>query len=103
MKMRFLGAVSRVTGSCTWLSYDRTGTQILVDCGMVQGEPHDAAENAKPFPFNAKQIKFVLLTHAHLDHCGLLPRLYKDGFSGIVYCTQATAAIARETLLDRAI
>jgi glyoxylase-like metal-dependent hydrolase (beta-lactamase superfamily II) len=102
MKMRFLGAVSRVTGSCTWLSYDRTGTQILVDCGMVQGEPHDAAENAKPFPFNAKQIKFVLLTHAHLDHCGLLPRLYKDGFSGIVYCTQATAAIARETLLDTA-
>jgi metallo-beta-lactamase family protein len=69
---------------------------------MVQGESHEKYENVKDLPFNPKNIKFVLLTHAHLDHCGLLPRLYKEGFVGKVYCTYATARLANEILLDSA-
>lgn len=72
MKIRFLGATDgHVTGSCTHFSYDRKNTQFLVDCGLVQGEGNDEADNGRPFPFSPCEIKFVLLTHAHLDHCGL--------------------------------
>ena len=98
MKLKFVGATERVTGSCTWLKY--RDTEFLVDCGMIQGEAHDVYENNKPFPFEPKEIKFVLLTHAHLDHCGLIPRLYKEGFIGKVYCTKATARLSREIMLD---
>jgi len=102
MYIKFIGATERVTGSCTRMQYNRTGIEFLVDCGMVQGESHEKYENAKELPFNPKNIKFVLLTHAHLDHCGLLPRLYKEGFVGKVYCTNATARLANEILLDSA-
>jgi metallo-beta-lactamase family protein len=100
MKVRFIGAAGRVTGSCTQLSYERTGVQFLVDCGMVQGEGNDAAINSEPWPFNPADLKFVLLTHAHLDHCGLIPRLYRDGFKGKVICTRFTAELAHYNLLD---
>lgn len=100
MQMKFVGATERVTGSCTWMKYQRTGIEFLVDCGMIQGELHERYENNKEFPFNPHNIKFVLLTHAHLDHCGLIPRLYKEGFVGKVICTNATARLAKEILID---
>ncbi len=100
MKVKFIGAIGRVTGSCTWLKDEKTNTEFLVDCGMVQGEVHDGFLNSQPFPFDPSKLKFVLLTHAHLDHCGLIPRLYKEGFAGRVICTEATARLAREIQLD---
>ncbi|MFM5107447.1 MBL fold metallo-hydrolase [Aeromonas dhakensis] len=101
MKIRFLGATDgHVTGSCTHFSYDRKNTQFLVDCGLVQGEGNDEADNGRPFPFSPCEIKFVLLTHAHLDHCGLLPKLYREGFTGRVICTKATARLTLISLMD---
>jgi Cft2 family RNA processing exonuclease len=100
VKITFYGAIGQVTGSCTHLHYSESGTQFLVDCGMVQGTLHADFENAQPFPFEAKALKFVLLTHAHLDHCGLIPRLYKEGFQGKVICTRATARLAKAVMLD---
>ncbi|QHI68767.1 MBL fold metallo-hydrolase [Tichowtungia aerotolerans] len=102
MKVTFCGGIDQVTGSCTHLHYTPKDVQFLVDCGMVQGTPHAEFENQKPFLFDPKSLKFVLLTHAHLDHCGLIPRLYKEGFVGKVYCTRATALIAKEVLMDSA-
>jgi Cft2 family RNA processing exonuclease len=98
MQVKFIGAIERVTGSCAWLKHG--DIQFLVDCGMIQGEKHSAFENGKEFIFKARNLKFVFLTHSHLDHCGLIPRLYKDGFMGKVYCTRATAKLAREIMLD---
>lgn len=101
MRVRFLGgADGHVTGSCTHFSYDRRNIQFLVDCGMVQGEGNDDVENSKPFPFFPSEISFVLLTHAHQDHCGLIPKLYREGFSGKVICTRATARLTRIALMD---
>lgn len=103
MRFRFLGANDgHVTGSCTHFSYDRKNIQFLVDCGLVQGEGNDYADNSRPFPFNPSEIDFIFLTHAHQDHCGLIPKLYKDGFSGRVICTSATARLAKISLLDSA-
>ena len=102
MEVKFCGGINQVTGSCTHLHYRATDTQFLVDCGMVQGTPHADFENSKPFPFIPAELKFVLLTHAHLDHCGLIPRLYREGFAGQVFCTRATARIAKEVMLDSA-
>jgi len=102
MKIRFLGPIDRVTGSCYWLMDEQTGFQALVDCGMRQGEAGADLWNRAPLPFNPKNINCVLLTHAHLDHCGLLPRLVKDGFRGPVWCTRETATLARIVLADAA-
>lgn len=102
MQIKFIGAIGRVTGSCTWLKYEKTDTEFLVDCGMVQGEENDQYENQKTFLFEPRNIKFLLLTHAHLDHCGLIPRLYKEGFNGKVYCTSATAKLSQIILNDAA-
>ena len=93
MKIKFVGAVGKVTGSCTWCIHPRTGTQFLVDCGLVQGGMHQEAENNMPFPFEPNRLKFVLLTHAHMDHCGRIPQLYEQGFKGKVICTTATAEL----------
>lgn len=101
MQIRFHGAVGgQVTGSCTEFYYPRTKTRFLVDCGMVQGEAHANALNNKNFDFDPSSIKFVLLTHAHLDHCGLIPKLYRKGFGGKVLCTKATADAAKFILFD---
>ncbi|KAB2965080.1 MBL fold metallo-hydrolase [Zoogloea sp.] len=102
MKIKFLGAVGCVTGSCTLLEDDTSKTRFLVDCGMTQGEPDARILNAAPWPFVPARLKFVLLTHAHLDHCGLLGRLMREGFSGPVYCTRFTAELARINLLNAA-
>ncbi len=98
-RLRFLGAAQNVTGSRHMLEID--GTRILVDCGLYQ-ERQFASRNWDPFVVPPASIQAVLLTHAHLDHCGLLPKLVKDGFKGRIYCTSATAEIARIILLDAA-
>ncbi|MFW6029266.1 MAG: MBL fold metallo-hydrolase [Halanaerobiales bacterium] len=100
MKIKFLGGVSRVTGSCTWLKYEEADIEFLIDCGMVQGDLYQDVLNERKFKFNPRKLDFVLLTHAHLDHCGLIPRLYDEGFRGKVICTSATAKLTKEVLLD---
>ncbi len=99
IKLRFLGAAQNVTGSRHMLEVN--GTRLLVDCGLYQ-ERQFKGRNWEPFDFPASSIDAVLLTHAHLDHCGLLPKLVKEGFAGPVYCTAATAEIARIIMLDSA-
>jgi metallo-beta-lactamase family protein len=99
IKLYFLGAVQNVTGSRHLL--EANNTRILIDCGLYQ-ERQFAERNWDPFPVEPKKINAVLLTHAHLDHCGLLPKLVKEGFAGKIYCTPATADIAKIILLDAA-
>jgi metallo-beta-lactamase family protein len=96
-KLSFLGATQNVTGSCTLVDTD--GTRVLVDCGIYQ-ERKLKARNWEPFPVPPNTIDAVLLTHAHLDHCGLIPKLVKDGFKGKIYCTDATAELAQIIMLD---
>ena len=85
MKIQFIGAAHEVTGSCTLLTVG--GRFYLVDCGMEQGV--DVFQNM-PLPVAPSQIEAVFLTHAHIDHSGMLPKLVKDGFSGPIYATEAT-------------
>jgi len=99
IKLSFLGAARNVTGACFLLQVD--GFKLLVDCGMYQ-ERRLRHRNWEPLPFPASEIDAVLLTHAHLDHCGLLPKLVRNGFSNPVFCTKATSEIARIILLDSA-
>lgn len=102
LKMKFVGAIEGVSGSCTWLHHTESDTQLLVDCGLHQGDEREEWANNKAFPFQANQLKYVLLTHAHIDHCGLLPRLVREGFSGLVYATRATRELTEVMLLDAA-
>lgn len=102
MKVKFIGAIERVTGSCTLLEHPDTNLRVLVDCGMAQGDSRAMTTNQAPWPFLAWSVDFVLLTHAHLDHCGLLPRLVREGFNGKVYCTRFTGELARLNLLSAA-
>ena len=97
MKITFLGAAHEVTGSCTYIQVgDKKG---IVDCGMEQGR--DLFEN-EPLPVPAGELDFVLLTHAHIDHSGHLPLLYKQGFRGSVYATAATRSLCDIMLRDSA-
>jgi metallo-beta-lactamase family protein len=93
----FFGAAENVTGSCFLLTVD--GIRVLVDCGLYQ-ERDFRDRNFDPFPVPASQIDAVLVTHAHIDHCGRLPKLIKEGFRGKIYCTHATKEIASIVLLD---
>ncbi|KAA1172796.1 MBL fold metallo-hydrolase [Marinobacter salinexigens] len=102
LKVKFVGAIHGVTGSCSWLWHTESDTQLLIDCGIHQGPHHIEWLNRKAFPFKASEIQYVLLTHAHLDHCGLIPKLVSEGFRGWVYCTQATKEVAKELLADAA-
>ncbi len=99
IKLRFLGAARNVTGSRYLL--ETSNTRLLVDCGLYQ-ERKFRGRNWEPFSVPPDTLDAVLLTHAHLDHCGLLPKLVRDGFQGRIYCTDATAEIARIMLLDSA-
>ena len=99
IKLRFLGAAQNVTGSRYLLETD--GAKVLVDCGLYQ-ERDLRERNWDPFPVPSDTIDAVLLTHAHLDHCGLLPKLVHEGFRGKIHCTAATAEIAEIVLLDSA-
>ena len=97
MKITFLGAAHEVTGSCTLLELGEL--RFLVDCGMEQGK--DLFQNV-PLPVAAKDIDFVLLTHAHIDHSGKLPLLYKQGFRGKIYASAATCDLCDIMLRDSA-
>jgi len=99
IKLKFLGAAQNVTGSRHLL--EANGTKVLVDCGLYQ-ERQFRERNWEPFTCPPESLDAVLLTHAHLDHCGLLPKLVKEGFKGRIYCTGATAEIAQIILLDSA-
>ena len=99
IKLRFLGAAQNVTGSRHLL--EANGAKILVDCGLYQ-ERQLKSRNWDPFVIPPESIDAVLLTHAHLDHCGLLPKLVREGFKGKIYCTAATSEIAQIILLDSA-
>ena len=98
MKLTFLGANHEVTGSRTLLEW-QDGHYALIDCGMEQG--NDVFENA-PMPIPASQVEVVILTHAHIDHTGNLPLLYKEGFRGKVYATRETTMLCRIMLADSA-
>jgi len=100
MKISFHGADQGVTGSCHLL--ECAGKRILIDCGMYQGGREIVEENAEPFGFDPASIDFLLLTHAHLDHCGRIPLLTKRGFTGEVITTAATVELARLIMLDSA-
>ncbi|MBS0520653.1 MAG: MBL fold metallo-hydrolase [Proteobacteria bacterium] len=100
MKLSFHGADRTVTGSCHLLEI--LGRRILIDCGMFQGSHELREDNAEPFGFDPASIDYVLLTHAHLDHCGRLPLLAKRGFRGEVIATAATFELARLVILDAA-
>ncbi len=98
-RLTFLGAGRNVTGSCYLL--ESQDTRVLIDCGLYQERKYQE-RNWLPFLFNPQSIDAVFLTHAHLDHCGLLPKLVREGYKGKIYCTQATAEIAQIILLDAA-
>ncbi len=100
MKISFYGAAREVTGSCYLIETDNT--RFLVDCGMIQGGRKNSQRNHDPFPFAPNSIDFVLLTHAHIDHSGLLPKLTKDGFQGRIYTTWATNDLLKVMLPDSA-
>lgn len=98
MKIQFCGAASGVTGSCHLITTEKH--KILLDCGQFQGGKAMEAMNFEPFPFNPAEIDFVILSHAHIDHCGRIPLLVKRGFKGEIYCTDATADLVEVMLKD---
>jgi metallo-beta-lactamase family protein len=99
VKLSFMGAAKNVTGSRYLV--ESNGLRLLVDCGLYQ-ERELRERNWDPFPSPPDSIDAVLLTHAHLDHCGLLPKLVREGFQGKIYCTPATSEIAQIVLMDSA-
>lgn len=98
MKIKFCGAASGVTGSCHLLTVG--DHKILLDCGQFQGGKSIEALNYEPFPFDPAEIECVILSHAHIDHCGRLPLLVKQGFKGSIYCSDATAQLLDIMLKD---
>src|SRR5690606_2489213 len=88
LSLAFHGAAECVTGSCALVAFD--GGRFLVDCGLFQGSKSLKALNYDPFPFDVSSIDAVFLTHAHIDHSGLLPKLVRVGYRGPIYATRAT-------------
>ncbi|HQU59122.1 MAG: MBL fold metallo-hydrolase [Phaeodactylibacter sp.] len=99
-KLQFLGAAGAVTGSKTLIEYG--GKRLLVDCGLFQGLKELRLQNRSPFPVDPKTIETLLLTHAHLDHCGYIPLLVKNGFQGSIHCTEPTEGLSKIILKDSA-
>ena len=100
MHIAFHGADRGVTGSCHLIGCG--GKQILIDCGLYQGGRELAEENSEPFGFEPAEIDYLLLTHAHLDHCGRIPLLVKRGFKGEIITTSASRELAKLVMLDAA-
>jgi metallo-beta-lactamase family protein len=98
--IQFLGAAETVTGSRFLVTYG--DVRVLVDCGMFQGEPDISAHNDEKFPIQESSINALVLTHAHLDHCGYIPALVKNGFTGSIFSTHYTQVIAEVVLRDSA-
>ena len=94
----FCGGTDEVTGSNFLLTIDET--RILIDCGLTQGIPQAELRNWAAFPYDPKTIPFLIVTHAHLDHVGEIPKLVKDGFRGRIISTQATKTLAEPLLYD---
>ena len=101
MKIAFHGAARNVTGSKHLVTL-ANGTQILLDCGLFQGMGKETDDLNKSFGFNAAEVDFLILSHAHIDHSGLIPRLVAQGFRGKIYSTAATKELAKILLLDSA-
>ena len=97
-KVRSYGATQEVTGSCHVLEVG--GVKVMIDCGMFQGQEEEM--NEQPFGFDPKTIDYLLVTHAHLDHVGRIPKLVKEGFKGTIYATSATMDLAQIILMDSA-
>ncbi|MDP1629008.1 MAG: MBL fold metallo-hydrolase [bacterium] len=102
MKLTFHGGARSVTGANYLLEMESAGRRIkiLVDCGMIQGSRLAEKENYEKFPYNPKEIEALLVTHAHMDHTGRIPKLYRDGFRGKIYGTPPTLDFAKLMLLD---
>ncbi len=98
MHLQFLGAATTVTGSQFLLTTERA--RVLIDCGMFQGSPNESIRNRIPLAFDPKTLDAILLTHAHLDHCGLIPHVVKEGFGGPIWATNGTIELATLVLLD---
>ncbi|HUP82576.1 MAG TPA: MBL fold metallo-hydrolase, partial [Candidatus Limnocylindria bacterium] len=98
MQLQFLGAATTVTGSQFLLTTGQA--KVLVDCGMFQGSPNEAIRNRIPLAYDPAELDAILLTHAHLDHCGLIPYVVARGFKGPIYATAGTVELARLVLLD---
>jgi len=98
--LTFCGAAGTVTGSCSKLVTKHTS--FLIDCGLFQGNKTAVALNYEPFPFDPKEIKFLILTHGHIDHTGLIPKLVHHGFNGPIYATQSTLELLEYLLRDGA-
>src|SRR5258708_27854901 len=99
-KLTFLGAAG--PGTVSKYLVEPAGKRLLVDCGIFQGTPELSARNYKPLPTDPKTIDYAVLTHAHLDHTGLLPRLVKDGYRGPIFANPATIDLTTLLLKDSA-
>ena len=93
MKLSFHGAARTVTGSKHLLTLEN-GKQILLDCGMFQGLGKETENLNLNLGFDASKVDVMILSHAHIDHCGLIPKLVKEGFTGNIFCTPATKELA---------
>src|SRR5512136_1894324 len=100
MVIRFLGATRTTTGSMFLLEVNQQ--RLLLECGLFQGRRAESIERNRNFPFDARQIDAVILSHAHIDHCGNLPNLCRQGYEGNIYCTFATRDLASIMLEDSA-
>ncbi|MBQ6495615.1 MAG: MBL fold metallo-hydrolase [Firmicutes bacterium] len=98
MKIQFCGATTGVTGSCHLITTENH--KVLLDCGQFQGGEAQVALNYEDFPFDPTEIEYLILSHAHIDHCGRIPLLIKRGFKGSIYCTDATADLLEIMLKD---
>ena len=98
MKIKFCGASTGVTGSCHLLSTENHN--LLLDCGQFQGGKSQDKLNFEDFPFDPSKVEAMILSHAHIDHCGRIPLLVKRGFKGPIYCTRATADLLPIMLKD---
>src|SRR5674476_1550731 len=101
MKIKFIGAAREVTGSKQLITLDN-GKKILLDCGMFQGKGMETDSSNRNLGFDPKEIDHIILTHAHIDHSGLIPYVYKLGFRGSVICSNATRDLCAIMLADSA-
>ncbi|MBN2795447.1 MAG: MBL fold metallo-hydrolase [Clostridia bacterium] len=100
MKVQFLGAAEGVTGSCYYI--EAMDKKFIIDCGQFQGDLTEEKKNLEPFPFNPKDLDFIILTHAHIDHSGRLPKLVQLGYHNRIYMTRGTASLTEILLKDSA-